>query len=159
MEITEHVQVGARRVTVRVGGNAGADRTVLLLHPAPGSSAFDPDPSATTARGVRLLSLDRPGYGGSDPHDGPVTVVSAAADAAAVIDRYADGQVGVAGWSAGGRVALALAAKRPEVAGRVAILGTPAPQEEVPWVPERVAAVLEGLRGLPPGPWRRQPRN
>jgi hypothetical protein len=50
MEITEHVQVGARRVAVRVGGNAGADRTVLLLHPAPG-------------RGCEASHLDRGGGG------------------------------------------------------------------------------------------------
>src|SRR5918997_3625352 len=59
---------------------------VLLCHAAPGSGAFDPDPETTAARGVRLLALDRPGYGGSDAvQDGFATVGDAADDAAALL--------------------------------------------------------------------------
>ena len=38
------------------------------------------------------------------------------------------------GWSGGGRVALALAAGHPHLVRRVALVGTPAPDDEVPWV-------------------------
>jgi pimeloyl-ACP methyl ester carboxylesterase len=125
---------------------------VLLSHPAPGSGAFDPDPKATAAHGVRLLSLDRPGYGGSDLPDGFATADAAADDAAALLDAVlpAGGRAGVAGWSAGGRVALALAARRPELVSRVAVVATPAPDEEVSWIPAEHAAQVESLRGLPP---------
>ncbi|MCX6466078.1 MAG: alpha/beta hydrolase [Pseudonocardiales bacterium] len=130
---------------------AGAP-VVLLAHAAPGSGAFDPDPVATAAAGVRLVAPDRPGYGGSDPvAEGFATVDDAAADAATVLERVLEdgATAGVAGWSAGGRVALALAAARPELVGRVAVLGTPAPDEEVPWYGTENRAGLDALRGLP----------
>jgi pimeloyl-ACP methyl ester carboxylesterase len=126
------------------------DPVVLLCHAAPGSGAFDPDPAATAARGVRLLSLDRPGYGGSAPvTDGFATVGLAADDAAALLaDVLPDGATaGVAGWSAGGRVALALAARHPELVGRVALAGTPAPDEEVRWYGDENRAMVDALRG------------
>jgi pimeloyl-ACP methyl ester carboxylesterase len=131
---------------------AGAP-VVLLCHAAPGSGAFDPDPAATAAHGVRLLSLDRPGYGASDPvGDAFATVGDAADDAAALLaEVLPDGATaGVAGWSAGGRVALALAARHPGLVGRVAAIGTPAPDEEVPWYGDENRAMVEALRGLPP---------
>jgi pimeloyl-ACP methyl ester carboxylesterase len=77
------------------------------------------------------------------------TVASAANDAAAVLDRRGYRSVGVAGWSAGGRIALALAARRPDLVDRVAVVATPAPHEEVPWMPAHIAAGVDALRGLP----------
>jgi pimeloyl-ACP methyl ester carboxylesterase len=145
---------GGRRVAVHdlTPDAPAAAPVVLLCHPAPGSAVFDPDPAATRARGVRLLALDRPGYGASDPiRDGFATVDSAADDAAAVLDVLlpAGTTAGVAGWSAGGRVALAVAARRPELVDRVAVLATPAPDEEVGWIPEEHRAGIEALRGAP----------
>lgn len=130
--------------------DAPADAPVVLLaHAAPGSGRFDPDPAATAASGVRLIALDRPGYGGSDPvPDGFTTVDLLADDAAAVLDGLlpAGHTAGVAGWSAGGRVALALAARRPDLLRRVVAIGTPAPDEEVPWYGEN-RAYTDALRG------------
>jgi pimeloyl-ACP methyl ester carboxylesterase len=126
-------------------------RTVVLCHAAPGSGAFDPDPLHTTKRDVTLLALDRPGYGSSQPVDAGAwaTVASAADDIAEVLDARGGAPVGVAGWSAGGRVALALAARRPDLVDRVAVIGTPAPNEEVPWVPEEHARALTSLADAP----------
>lgn len=143
---------GGRRVTVRdLTPAAAADAPVVLLcHAAPGAALFDPDPEVTEGHGVRLVALDRPGYGGSDPAtDAFSTVDSAADDAAAVLGPLlVDGVgAGVAGWSAGGRVALALAARRPDLVDRVAVIGTPAPDDEVPWVPAEHRAGVEALRG------------
>ncbi|WP_433290278.1 alpha/beta fold hydrolase [Pseudonocardia sp. CA-142604] len=131
---------------------AGAP-VVLLCHAAPGSGAFDPDPEATAARGIRLISFDRPGYGGSDPvGDGAfATVDGAADDAAALLETILEpgATAAVAGWSAGGRVALALAARRPDLVSRVAVIGTPAPDEDVHWIPEEHRAGIEALRDAP----------
>lgn len=141
-----------RRVEVHtvVEGAPGAG-TVVLCHAAPGSGGFDPDPESTWDRGVTLLSVDRPGYGGSDPVRGEewATVSRAADDLAEVLDRREIGPVGVAGWSAGGRVAMALAARRPDLVRRVAVLCTPAPDDEVPWIPPPQRDGLEALRDLP----------
>jgi pimeloyl-ACP methyl ester carboxylesterase len=48
-------------------------------------------------------------------------------------------------------VALALAARHPQLVDRVVVLATPAPDEEVPWIPPEQKQGLEALRGLPPG--------
>src|SRR6185436_12032252 len=71
-----------RRVALRVLTDGGAERTVVFCHPAPGAGTLDPDPEATHARGIRLVAIDRPGYGGSDPVAGDTwaTVDSAADD-------------------------------------------------------------------------------
>jgi pimeloyl-ACP methyl ester carboxylesterase len=123
-----------------------------VCHSAPGSGIFDPDPAETGTRDVTLLSVDRPGYGGSDPLPAGewVTVASAADELAAVLDSLQVERAGVVGWSAGGRVALALAARRPELVDRVVVVATPAPDGEVPWVGAEERDRLERLRDLAP---------
>jgi pimeloyl-ACP methyl ester carboxylesterase len=124
---------------------------VIFCHPAPGAGTFDPDPEATNARDVTLIAVDRPGYGASDPVTGDAwaTVDGAAREIVAVLDERGIERVSIAGWSAGGRVALAVAALYPKRVERVAVVATPAPQEEVPWVPPEQLAMLEALRGKP----------
>ena len=144
--------VAGRRVAVHRVVDGQGQRAVVLCHAAPGSGGFDPEPEATRARAVSLLGGDRPGYGGSDPVGAAqwATVASAADDLAEVLVRRGSGRVGVVGWSAGGRVALALAARRPDLVDRVVVVATPAPHEEVPWIPEEQNQMLEALRGQPP---------
>jgi pimeloyl-ACP methyl ester carboxylesterase len=145
---------GGRRIAMRdLTPDAPADAPVVLFcHIAPGSGEFDPDPEVTAARGVRLITVDRPGYGRSDPiGDEFASVGLVTGDAVAVLeDVLAPGATaGVIGWSAGGRVALSVAACRPDLVSRVAVIGTPAPDEEVPWIPEENNAMIAALRGVP----------
>lgn len=121
-------------------------RTIVFCHQAPGSGRLDPDPVRTAARSVRLLSADRPGYGGSSPLPSGTwsTPDQAAADLAVVLDELGVPTVGVAGWGAGGQVALALAAHRPDLVDRLALAATPQPGEPVTW-PGLPATILEGL--------------
>jgi pimeloyl-ACP methyl ester carboxylesterase len=139
-----------RRMAVHHLAEGG--RRIIFFHAAPGSGNFDPDPDATAKRKVGLLAPNRPGYGDSDPVAGDdwATVASAADDAAELLLRMQSGPAGAAGWSAGGRVALALSARHPQLVDRVVILATPAPDEEVPWIPPEQKQGLEALRGLPP---------
>jgi pimeloyl-ACP methyl ester carboxylesterase len=124
---------------------------VVLHHSAPGSRRFDPDPAATAAAGVRLVTIDRAGYGGSDPLPaGTVpTIPGYAADAAAVLDHLGVTSAVVAGWSAGGRVAAALAAARPELVASLFLIGTPAPHEDVPWIPSEHEPAIAAMRADP----------
>ena len=128
------------------------EHVVVFCHSAPGGGIFDPDPAKTRARNVRLLSVDRPGYGGSPPVAAGewATVASAADDLATVLEGLYVGPVGVVGWSAGGRVALALAARRPDLVDRVVVLATPAPDSEVPWIPPEQRDDLERFRARSP---------
>jgi pimeloyl-ACP methyl ester carboxylesterase len=147
----ELIRLGSGRSVAMYRLAAGDGRTVVLCHAAPGSGAFDPRPEDTAARRVTLVALDRPGYGRSDPMPAGEwsTVDQAADDLAEVLDGVSTGPVGVAGWSAGGRVALALAARRPDLVDRVAVIATPAPDGEVPWIPPDIRAAIESLRPLP----------
>jgi pimeloyl-ACP methyl ester carboxylesterase len=138
--------------TVAVHELAEADRgarTIVFCHPAPGAGTFDPDPAATAARHIRLIAVDRAGYGGSEALASGewLSVDRGADDIAQVLREGGIEHVGVAGWSAGGRVALALAARHPDLVDRVAIIATPAPDEEVPWIPPPQRESLERLRG------------
>jgi pimeloyl-ACP methyl ester carboxylesterase len=123
-----------------------------MCHSAPGAGIFDPDPQETLARNVRLVSVDRPGYGGSQPISSGAwsTVASAADDLASVLDSLYLERVGVVGWSAGGRVALALAARRPDLVERLVVIATPAPDSEVPWIADEQRNDLERLGALSP---------
>ena len=145
---TTHVATTAdgRRIAADLTGPADGP-VVLLSTAAPGSRRFDPDPEATHDAGIRLLTLDRPGYGGSDPlptGQAP-TITGAADDAAAVLDDLGIASVGAAGWSAGGRVVLALAARRPELVHSLAIVATPAPHEEVAWIGDDELGLIQML--------------
>jgi pimeloyl-ACP methyl ester carboxylesterase len=160
MEALTFELASGRTIGVTEFGDRDAQRVVVLAHPAPGSSFFDPDPVVTGAHHVRMVAIDRPGCGSSEiaPYDTP-TVHRAAADIAEYLASKGIGDaqssrtartIGIAGWSAGGRVALALAAAHPELVDRVAVVATPSPDTEVPWVGEDHRAMLESLRHLPP---------
>ena len=146
----------SRRVAVHLSRtlrSADEDqRLVVFCHSSPGAGRFDPDPALTRARDVTLLSVDRPGYGSSSPATAGkwATVGAAADDIATVLDALPVERVGVVGWSAGGRVALALAARHPDLVDRVVVVATPAPDEEVPWVDPDQRTELERLRQLAP---------
>ncbi|MGH8826116.1 MAG: alpha/beta fold hydrolase [Jiangellaceae bacterium] len=125
-ETTKIIRLDGRKVAIHQLSQGGTGRTVPFVHPAPGSGSFDPDPEQTRLHGVALLALDRPGYGEFDPVPAGewASVATAADDAAAALDELGTGPVTVAGWSAGGRVALALAARRPDLVDRVVVFHT-----------------------------------
>ena len=130
----------------------GNGRTIVFCHPAPGAGNLDPDPEETAKRDITLIAPDRPGYGNSPPiaEDAWASVANAADDLAEVLQQMNINSVGAIGWSAGGRIALALAARYPDLVDRVVILATPAPDEAVPWIPPEQKQGLEALRDLPP---------
>ena len=108
-------------------GPPGSAVAVFWLHGSPNIGS-PPEPlfAAAEANGLRWVSYDRPGYGGSGRHDGR-TVASAAADVAAIADALGIGRFAVLGHSGGGPHALACAALLPERAIAAVSVSGPAP--------------------------------
>ena len=104
---------------------------VMLMHGGPGSRLLCPDEDATAAAGVRLLTADRPGYGGSDPRPDP-TLLGWADDVQALADRLDLERFAVVGFSAGGGYALACAARLPERISAVGLACCEGPYDQVP---------------------------
>jgi pimeloyl-ACP methyl ester carboxylesterase len=94
---------------------------VLYLHGCPDCRLTrHPDDAIAATAGVRLLALDRPGYGASDPPASP-DIPAVAADISALIDALGIERCGVFAWSSGAMVALALAATRPDAVNALAL--------------------------------------
>lgn len=77
--------------------------------------------TAARVAGVRLISPDRPGIGGSDPQPGR-TLLDWTADVADLMDQLGVGRFAAMGWSMGGQYAAALAWALPDRMRRVAIV-------------------------------------
>lgn len=101
---------GGRTLALDDVGDAGG-RPVLYLHGTPDSRlARHPDDGLAAAAGVRLLAIDRPGYGGSSPLAPGDPPLAFAADVTAVLDHLGLDRVTVLAWSGGALDALVVAA-------------------------------------------------
>ena len=102
---------------------AADGRPIVYFHGAPGSRLEGgPDSifaAPLAAAGIRLVAIDRPGYGASSPHPGR-RVVDLAADVMELLDHLRIDRAAVIGWSAGGPHALAAAACHPD---RIVVVG------------------------------------
>lgn len=94
--------------------------------------------AAARVAGVRLISPDRPGIGGSDPRPGR-TVLDWADDVADLMDQLGVARFAAMGWSMGGQYAAAVAWALPERVRRVAIIAGALPLTE-PGVFEQLPA-------------------
>jgi pimeloyl-ACP methyl ester carboxylesterase len=93
---------------------------VVWCHGGPGTRhepSFVAD--AAAAAGLRLIGIDRPGYGSSTPQPGR-TIGGWVPDALAVIDHLGIDRFLALGASTGGAYALALASQSPRVIGAIA---------------------------------------
>jgi pimeloyl-ACP methyl ester carboxylesterase len=110
---------------VEAGDRSG--RPVIALHTSPGSKLLYEQHVADAARrGIRLISYDRAGYGGSTARPGRTTV-DEASDVRAIADHLGIDRFAVWGHSKGGSYALACAAVLPDRLVAVASLGAVAP--------------------------------
>ncbi|TWD79995.1 pimeloyl-ACP methyl ester carboxylesterase [Kribbella amoyensis] len=98
---------------------------VFFLHGCPDTRhAAYPGAEAATDAGVRLIAVNRPGYGLSDPCDSDHLTV--ADDVAAVADQLGIERYAVLGMSLGGPYALACAVRHPGRVTAVALVESPA---------------------------------
>jgi pimeloyl-ACP methyl ester carboxylesterase len=121
--VTHTVRVAdGRTVTVESWG-APKGLPIFLLHGTPGSrSGPRPRTSVLYRLGVRLISYDRPGYGGSSRHLDRA-VADAAGDVQAIAKFLNLGEFSVVGRSGGGPHALACAAQLDEVRSAAVLVG------------------------------------
>ena len=107
------------------GRAGGSEQLIVAWHHGTPNIGTPPEPlfSISQRLGIRWISHDRPGYGGSTPLPGR-DVASAAADTAAVADALGIGRFAVMGHSGGGPHALACAALLGDrVLGAVSVSG------------------------------------
>jgi pimeloyl-ACP methyl ester carboxylesterase len=122
-----------RRLQLWRGGSATGP-VVLFLPGCPDSRlAARPGDQAARRAGVRLVAVNRPGYGRSDPHESGHT--SVADDLVAVADTLGVDGFAVLGMSVGGPYALACAARHPGRVRSVGVVAGPAvvPELDPPW--------------------------
>jgi pimeloyl-ACP methyl ester carboxylesterase len=137
---------------------AGIGPAVLLIHGgAEDAGMLDDLGAAVAARGFRAIWYDRRGTGGSTRADWPGGGADQHADDAAALLRGYDA-VGatVVGFSSGGVVALALAARHPDVASAV-VAWEPAALGMLPGGDQMHAAIMapiEAHLAAHPGDWR-----
>lgn len=101
---------------------------VFSLHGTPGSrlTGLHPDPAKVTNAGLRLITYDRPGYGGSTRQHGR-SVVDCVSDIVTIADELGLERFAVTGGSGGAPHALAAAARLPERVTRAECNVGPAP--------------------------------
>ena len=96
-------------------------RAVFFFHGMPGSRLFHPYDEITTRLGVRLVCVDRPGYGGSTYQPGR-RILDWPGDIATLSAKLGIGKFAVAGHSGGGPYAAACAYALPDAVSAAAIL-------------------------------------
>jgi len=102
---------------------------ILVHNGTPGSRLlYHPWVKDAEARGIHLISYERPGYGASTPQPGR-TVASAADDIATIAKELNLSRLSVWGISGGGPHALACAALLPNLVAAAAALASPAPYQ------------------------------
>jgi len=138
---------------------------VILFHGTPASRLFCPDEEATEAAGVRLITIDRPGYGRSDPRPGR-TLLDWVDDYVEFAESIALPACPIIGWSGGGPYAMVCAARLPDRVPTIGLAASPGPVTEVPgaldelapddqlvaelWDRDRIAAMAEIERQCQP---------
>lgn len=123
---------------------------VVYFHGTPGSRldlAYGDDLIA--AAGVRLISFDRPGYGGSSP--GPFGLSRVAHSALGLVDQLGVERFATLGLSGGGPFALATGAIGGPRVTRIGIASGAGPFQEVPGAIEELSEIDTQALALLPG--------
>jgi pimeloyl-ACP methyl ester carboxylesterase len=118
--------VDGRTLAVRESGDPGGQPVLVHMGTPNSRHLYDPNVADAAARGLRLISYDRPGYGGSSPQPGR-TVADCAGDVRAICAELGIGRLAMWGISGGGPHVLACAALLPDLVTAAASLASLAP--------------------------------
>jgi pimeloyl-ACP methyl ester carboxylesterase len=148
MERAVHTPDGRTLAVEDAGDPAG--RVVLVHGGSPNSRhLYGPNVADAAARSLRLVSYDRPGYGGSTPHPG-YSVADCAGDVRAICAALEIDRLAMWGISGGGPYLLACAALLPDLVMAAASLASLAPcgAEGLDWFAGMGQDNVDGFRLL-----------
>jgi pimeloyl-ACP methyl ester carboxylesterase len=104
---------------------ADKDETVLLLHGGLSESDAMLDTiGAPLSDTYRVAAFDRRGHGRTADTDEPFHYATMADETIAFLEHLGGGPAHLIGWSDGGNVGLLVALRRPELVGRLVVIGS-----------------------------------
>jgi len=102
----------------------GEGPPVVLLHGGfSGAAAWGAQAPALASAGFRVHVPERRGHARTPDVDGPLTYEVMAADTVAYLEAEVEGPAHLVGWSDGAVVALLVALRRPDLVGRMVLIG------------------------------------
>ena len=117
---------GHRQLRTEEAGDPNG-KPILVLHGTPGAGMFyGPHVADALEKGIRLITYDRPGYGGSTARPGR-SISDCAEDIRAIAEAMRIDRLAAWGMSGGGPHALACAALLPDLVVAVGSLASMAP--------------------------------
>ena len=125
------VRLGDGRAVAYAEWGDPRGRPVVLFHGTPGSRLLCPDADATESLGVRLITIDRAGYGRSDP-DPDFSLLTWAYDFTEFQALLGLPPCPVVGWSGGGPYALACAVRNPVLVTSIGLAASRGPLDDLP---------------------------
>lgn len=134
-----HLSDGRRLGFAEFGDLQG--KPIFLFHGQPGNRLFHhPDDSIAASLGIRLITVDRPGYGLSDFQPNR-KMLDWAQDIAELADCLGIDSFAVAGFSGGGPYAAACACKIPHRITKIALVSS-SPPMHVPEINREIPVAL-----------------
>ena len=125
------------------------DKSIILLHGIMMSGEVFRRQVAALSKSHRVVTVDLRGFGQSDKPASGYSVETYVADVKHLIGRLELVRPVIAGWSMGGLIAMALAAKYPGLASRLVLIGTsPCLIQRPDWLPAVPEAAVEQLGQL-----------
>lgn len=125
--MADYVTVNGARTWYDVHGDG---EPLLLLHGGFSDSRdFIENLATLTATGFRVFTMDRRAHGRTPDVPGPVSTDLLVGDVEAFLEEMIGGSAHLAGYSDGGRIALALALRRPDLVRRLVLITTAASRE------------------------------
>ena len=117
----DYVDVGDVRMWRELAGSGAA---VLLMHGAfAGASSWTAQATALVGAGFTVHVPERRGHAHTPDVAGPLTYSAMADDTIAYLEQEVSGPAHLVGWSDGAVVALLAALRRPELIGRLVLIG------------------------------------
>lgn len=140
----QHVVVDGRRIAYQ---ERGAGRPVVLVHGNFASKRWFRELLQAPPEGARLLALDLPNFGDSDPLGAPISIAAYAAAVRGFVAALDLTPPVLVGHSLGGAVAMTAVAGVPDAYAALVLVDSSAPTGLV--TPEAHYPVLEAFKGQP----------